>query len=101
MTAKAFVYCDPPYLISASEYNKLWNEDKERELYSVLDGLDKRGVRFGITNLVQHKGQENRILLEWSKKYKTFGISSNYISFNDNTIKEDSAEVYVTNYEKD
>lgn len=99
--SKAFVYCDPPYLISASEYNKLWSEDKERELYSVLDGLDKRGVRFGITNLVRHKGQENRILLEWSKKYKTFGISSNYISFNDNTIKDDSAEVYVTNYEQD
>ena len=98
---KAFVYCDPPYLISASEYNKLWSEEKERELYSVLDGLDKKGVRFGITNLVRHKGQENRILLEWAKKYKTFSISSNYISFNDNTIKEDSTEVYITNYEKD
>lgn len=98
---KAFVYCDPPYLISASEYNKLWNEDKERELYSVLDELNKKGVRFGVTNLVRHKGQENRILLEWAEKYKTFGISSNYISFNDNTIKEDSTEVYVTNYGKD
>ena len=98
---KAFVYCDPPYLISSSEYNKLWNEKKERELYSVLDALDNKGVRFGITNLVRHKGQENRILLEWAQKYKTFSISSNYISFNDNTIKEDSTEVYITNYGKD
>ena len=98
---KAFVYCDPPYLISASEYNKLWSEDKERELYSVLDGLNEKGVRFGITNLVRHKGRENRILLEWAKKYKMFSISSNYISFNDNTIKEDSTEVYITNYGKD
>lgn len=97
----AFVYCDPPYLISASEYNKLWSEGKERELYLVLDELDKRGIRFGITNLVRHKGQENSILLKWAEKYKTFDISSNYISFNDNTIKEDSAEVYVTNYGKD
>lgn len=98
--SRAFVYCDPPYLISASEYNKLWNEDKECELYSVLDDLNRRGIRFGITNLVRHKGQENRILLEWAEKYKIFSISSNYISFNDNTIKEDSSEVYVTNYEK-
>lgn len=98
---KSFVYCDPPYLISASEYNKLWNEDKERELYSILDELNKKGVRFGLTNLIRHKGQENRILLEWAENYKTFSISSNYISFNDNTIKEDSTEVYVTNYGKD
>lgn len=97
---KSFVYCDPPYLISASEYNKLWSENKERELYSVLDELNRKGVRFGITNLVRHKGEENRILLKWAEKYKTFSISSNYISFNDNTIKENSTEVYITNYGK-
>jgi len=99
--SNSFVYCDPPYLISASEYNKLWNEDKERELYSVLDELNRKGVRFGITNLIRHKGEENRILLKWAEKYKTFSISSNYISFNDNTIKENSTEVYITNYGKD
>ncbi len=97
----SFVYLDPPYLISSSEYNKLWNEEKESELYSVLDELNKNGMRFGITNLLKHKGQENTILLEWSKKYKVFDIASNYISFNDNTIKKDTVEVYVTNYGKD
>ena len=99
--SRAFVYLDPPHLISASEYNKLWNEAKEAEMYEVLDELDKRGVRFGVSNLLRHKGQENPLLLEWSKKYKVFEVSSNYISFNDNTVKKNSAEVYVTNYEKD
>ena len=97
---KSFVYLDPPYLISSSEYNKLWDEEKEAELYSVLDELNENGVRFGVSNLLKHKGQENALLLEWSKKYKAFDIASNYISFNDNTIKKDSVEVYVTNYEK-
>ena len=92
-----FVYCDPPYLISMSEYNKLWNEEKERELYETLDWLDSKGVRFGLTNLVNHKGNENTILIEWMKKYKSYSISSNYISYNDNTIKKDTKEVYVTN----
>lgn len=92
-----FVYCDPPYLISMSEYNKLWNEEKERELYETLDWLDCKGVRFGLTNLVNHKGNENTILIEWMKKYKSYSISSNYISYNDNTIKKDTKEVYVTN----
>lgn len=58
-------------------------------------------MRFGVSNLLRHKGQENPLLLEWSKKYKVFEVSSNYISFNDNTVKKNSAEVYVTNYEKD
>ena len=98
---RSFVYLDPPYLISSSEYNKLWSEEKEKELYSVLDELNNKGVRFGISNLLRHKGNENTILLEWSKKYKVFDIASNYISFNDNTIKKNSMEVYVTNYEKD
>lgn len=94
---KDFVYCDPPYLISQSEYNKLWDEDKERELYETLDWLDKKGVRFGLSNLVNHKGQENTILVEWMKNYKFYSINSNYISYNDNTIKQDTQEVYVTN----
>ena len=94
-----FVFFDPPYLISMSEYNKLWNEEKEIELYSILDSLNARGIRFALTNLVSHKGKTNNILLEWLKKYNAHPINSNYISFNDNTIKADSKEVLITNYE--
>ncbi|MBQ7257914.1 MAG: DNA adenine methylase [Abditibacteriota bacterium] len=92
-----FIYFDPPYLISQSEYNKLWNEEKEKELYDILDCLNKEKVIFGITNLLNHKGKTNNILLEWSKKYKVYNIESNYISFNDNSIKVNSNEVYITN----
>lgn len=92
-----FIYLDPPYLISMSEYNKFWNEDDERRLYALLDELDNKGVKFGLTNLLVHKGRENDILKEWSNKYHIEKISSNYISFNDNTIKGDSVEIYVHN----
>ncbi|MEG1010200.1 MAG: Dam family site-specific DNA-(adenine-N6)-methyltransferase [Clostridia bacterium] len=95
-----YILLDPPYLISQSQYNKLWNEQNEQELYNFLDELDKRGCRFGITNLMYHKGQKNSILEKWSKKYNVFELSSNYISFNDNTIKINSKEVFVTNYGK-
>lgn len=96
--ADSFVYLDPPYLISGSEYNKYWNEEEEKRLCSYLDELNNRGIRFGITNLINHKGKVNETFLKWSSKYKVYGIESNYISFNDNTIKADSKEVYVTNY---
>ena len=94
----AYIYFDQPYLISDSEYNKNWDESEERRLCKCLDELDKKGIRFGVTNLVSHKGASNNIFLEWAGKYFIYDISSNYISFNDNTIKADSREVFVTNY---
>lgn len=97
---KDYVFLDPPYLISMSEYNKLWNDKKEVELCDFLDKLDQKGVKFGITNLIYHKGKENETFNNWSKKYNVYDIESNYISFNDNTIKKDSKEVFVTNYGK-
>lgn len=93
-----YVYLDPPYLISNSEYNKLWDIQKEYDLYKVLDDLNDKGIKFGITNLVNHKGHSNEILKTWGKKYKIFNINSNYISFNDNSVKIDSKEIFVTNY---
>ena len=96
----AYVFLDPPYLISMSEYNKLWNEEKEDELCEYLDFLNERGILFGITNLITHKGKINQRFLTWSEKYCAYDVKSNYISFHDNTIKADSQEVFVTNYER-
>ena len=93
-----FIYFDPPYLISNSEYNKMWSEKDERKLYQILDNLNKKNVRFGLSNLVIHKDKENEILLNWMGKYKVYEVNSNYISRFDNTKKINSREVYVTNY---
>jgi DNA adenine methylase len=94
-----FVYLDPPYLITFSEYNKLWNEEKEMELLKTLDVLNEKGIRFAISNVTEYKGKTNLIFLEWSKKFNVYPIKSNYISYHDNTIKTFN-EVLVTNYGK-
>jgi len=91
------VYLDPPYLITFSEYNKLWNEDIERDLLALLNNLNERGVNFAISNVTHYRGRTNTLFLEWSAQYHTYSIKSNYISFNDNSIKQFS-EVLVTNY---
>ena len=92
------VYLDPPYLITFSEYNKLWNEDTERALLALLDNLNERGVNFAISNVTHYRGRTNTLFLEWSAQYHTHPVKSNYISFNDNSIKQFS-EVLVTNYQ--
>lgn len=92
-----FVYLDPPYLITFSEYNKLWNEQTETELLSLLDKLNAQGVHFAISNVTHYKGKVNETFLDWSARYTSYPIKSNYISFNDNTIKK-FREVLITNY---
>ena len=91
------VYLDPPYLISSSEYNKMWNEECERTLIREMDRLDAMGIRFAVSNAITYRGKENRIFGEWAKKYNIHPIRSNYISYWDNSRK-DSGEVLVTNY---
>jgi len=91
------VYLDPPYLITFSEYNKLWNEETENDLLNILDDLNNRGVRFAISNVTHYKGKTNVLFLNWAQQYNVHSIKSNYISFHDNTIKTFN-EVLITNY---
>lgn len=93
-----FVYLDPPYLITFSEYNKLWNEETEKRLLDFLDKLDSHNVKFAISNVSHYKGKINHQFLEWSKQHNSFDIKSNYISYHDNSNKE-FKEVLITNYE--
>lgn len=95
-----FIYFDPPYLLSNSEYNKLWNDEKEKELYDIIDYIDSKGIKFGLSNLLVRKNQKNAILEKWMDKYDVYDIKSNYISYYDNSVDRNNREVYITNYEK-
>lgn len=97
ITEADFVYLDPPYLITASEYNKLWNQKDDDDLCAILDDFDKKKIRFAMSNVVNYKGKENTKLLDWAKKYNVYPIKSNYINYHDNTVKS-FTEVLITNY---
>lgn len=92
-----FVYLDPPYLISHSEYNKIWDQKKENELLDLLNKLDKKNIKFAISNIVKYKSKENDIFIKWMKKYNVYKIKSNYISYHNNHNKK-IEEVLVVNY---
>ncbi len=93
-----FVYVDPPYLITFSEYNKHWNENREKELLKILDYLNSKNVSFALSNVAHYNGDKNKTLISWMKKYRVNNIKSNYISFNDNSTKKNIREILVTNY---
>lgn len=91
-----FIYCDPPYLITSGEYNKFWNENDEIQLLSILDNLNNKNIKWALSNVTEYRGKKNLILSRWSKKYNVNKVRSNYISFNDNSIKN-FKEVLITN----
>lgn len=97
-----FVYCDPPYLITVASYNENggWGEQAERELLSKLDEVDKAGVRFGLSNVLESRGKENTILKEWAKRYKVNYLEHTYsnCSYHKKDKESKDVEVLITNY---
>lgn len=102
-----FIYCDPPYLISTSAYNdgkrgfKDWREEEETKLYDYLDRAHARGIRFALSNVIEHKGKRNEKLYEWSKKYRIIDLNGDYSNASYNTRRDGSREVLIVNYEEE
>ena len=92
-----FLYLDPPYLIASSEYNKLWSQESESDLLHFIDNINKKGIKFALSNVTHYNGYRNELLIRWMRKYKIHKIESNYISYHNNGKKK-IKEVLVTNF---
>ena len=98
------VYCDPPYLITNGSYNdgnrgfKEWSEAQEIALFALLDRLHHKGIRFALSNVLEHKETRNEMLLDWCKNYVVTPIKNDYSNSSYNTRKGKSIEVLITNY---
>jgi len=103
-----FVYADPPYIITDAVYNENagWNEKEERELLNLLDKLNKKGIKFALSNVLQKKklNIKNEILYNWLEKnkdkYFINEIEYHYRSASYNKKNRDGLEeeVLITNY---
>lgn len=89
-TDKSFFYADPPYLITCATYNEQagWTENDEKDLLNYLEELDKKGIRFALSNVLESKGKKNVILSEWinqNKKFKAIPLNYDYTNSNYHT----------------
>lgn len=99
--AQDLIYCDPPYLLGKGTYNVGWGEQEDKDLMHMLDELNQKGLRFALSNVLEHKGVENKVLIEWSKKYNVYELDHTYANCNYQTNKREnksSKEVLITNY---
>ncbi len=103
-TDKSFFYVDPPYLITCATYNEQdgWTEQDEYDLLAYLDEVDKRGIKFALSNVLESKGKKNIILEQWLEKNKNFKeiiLNYNYLNSNYHTKRDGTTkEVLIINY---
>jgi len=102
----SLVYCDPPYLITTGSYNDgtrgfgNWTDRSEKELLEMLDKLNENNIKFALSNVFEHKGIKNELLIDWANKYTIIEIHNNYNNSNyqSNAKEHKTVEVLITNF---
>ena len=99
---KCFVYFDPPYKLTTASYNDGkrgfygWDDELEKELFSQIDRLNEKGIKFMLSYVITHKGKTNENLLKWI-------IKNNYRKIELGNLAGESGhkrqEVLIVNYE--
>lgn len=101
---QSLVYIDPPYLISTATYNEGggWTEKDELDLLDFMDDLNARGIRFALSNMLEHKGRKNQLLIDWigQRHLQVVDIIMDYSNSNYQVEGKNSGtvEVLVKNY---
>ena len=100
----SLVYLDPPYLISTATYNEGggWTEKDEKDLLAFMDRLNEQGIHFVLSNMLEHKGRKNHLLIDWieQRNWQVVGINMDYSNSNYQVEGKNSGtvEVLVKNY---
>lgn len=104
LTPASLVYLDPPYLITTATYNESggWTEQDERDLLAFMDRLNERGLRFLLSNVLEHKGKRNGLLIDWIERrhYQVKSVNMDYGNSNYQVGGKatQTVEVLVKNY---
>ena len=103
-----FVYLDPPYLLAGDTYRyksrESWNIEKDRELFEVMKELNKKKVRFALSNVIKHKNLVHEELIQFAKDNEFNIINLNYDYHNSSSNLKDehlntiTEEILLTNY---
>lgn len=105
LTTNSFVYCDVPYLNTSAVYNEKrafggWTIEDDKRLFQVLENLNKRGIKWGLSNVFENRGIRNEHLIKWCEEnnWDVHHLERNYNPFRGGE-KSNSDEVFITNYE--
>jgi hypothetical protein len=66
----------------------------QEKILPPLTRLDKKGVRFALSNVLEHKGDTNKIMKEWANKYKIHKLNYDYKNSNYHTTAKNNKTVW-------
>ena len=101
---QSLVYLDPPYLISTATYHEGggWTERDESDLLRFMDELNAQGIKFVLSNMLEHKGRKNQLLIDWieQRNLQVVRVNMDYSNSNYQVEGKNSGtvEVLVKNY---
>lgn len=108
LTSTDFLYADPPYSLTCGSYNDGkrgfdgWTLKEDYALVELLDSLNKRNVHFGLSNVIEHKGEKHPFLEDWAvqNSYTIHYADINYnnCNYRANNRNYKTVEVVITNY---
>jgi hypothetical protein len=89
---------DPPYFqIAEAGYNAYWSKELEEGLYTLLDDLNEKNIRFALSGMSVHKGKTNPFLHKL-EKFKIIELEHNYEKVARKKQNGESKEILITNY---
>lgn len=99
-----FIYLDPPYTNTTAIYNEQragggWSIDDDNKLFQELNRLNKLGIKWAMSNVLENKGIKNTHIEEWAKNnnYKIIDFENKqYSALGKGNAK--SREVLIINY---
>ena len=102
----SFIYLDPPYLNTEAVYNEKrafggWTIESDSKMFKLLEEADKKGIKWGLSNVFENRGKKNQHLIDWCEKngWQVYHLDRNYNPFSRGNSNND--EVYICNYNKE
>ena len=97
------IYLDPPYSNTLAIYNEKrafggWTVEDDYKLFDILEDLDKKGIKWGLSNVFKNKDYVNEHLIKWCEKnnWNVHHLDLSYSSLGKGNANSD--EVYICNY---
>lgn len=98
-----YIYIDPPYSNTMAVYNESrayggWGIEDDKRLFKELDRISKLGVKWSLSNVLEHKGKTNEHIANWATKnnYRIVDLNKNYSALGKGNAN--SREVLILNY---
>ena len=74
--------------------------EEDKKLFVLLEELDRRGIKWGLSNVFTNNGISNNHLIQWCDKHgrKVYHLSITYTPFSKAKNENKTDEVFICNY---